>query len=120
MDTLNGKSAPHTPGPWIDLMRTMPGPSLTVPALRHCSSASRRHGSPAAHQFSAPPPELRTGKHIPAATASQHAEDAKTDGADEIPTSSPRHGRDNAWDFVNDCSKIRPWCMPLADASRYG
>src|SRR3981081_2578287 len=78
IDTLNGKSAPHMPGPWIELMRTMPGPSLTVPALRHCPSASR-----------------------------QHAEDAKTDGADEIPTSSPRHGGDNAWALLTTLQRSR-------------
>jgi len=66
------------------------------------------------------PPRLALGKHIAAAAARQHAEDAKTDGADEIPTGSPRHGRDNAWDFVNDSSKIPPRRMPLVRGSRYG
>jgi hypothetical protein len=66
------------------------------------------------------PPRLALGKHVAAAATRQHAEDAKTDGADEIPTSSPRHGGNNAWDFVNDSSKIPPRWMPLVRASRYG
>src|SRR5262244_2751731 len=41
------------PGPLIAFMRTMPGPSLTAPESRHCTSASRRHGSRSANQ---PPP----------------------------------------------------------------
>src|SRR5262249_55396766 len=53
VDTLSGKSAPHTPGPRIGRMRTMPAPSLTVPALRHCTSASWRHGARSAKK---PPP----------------------------------------------------------------
>ena len=43
--TFRGKSAPQIPGPSIGRSSAMPGPSLTAPDLRHCSSASRRHGS---------------------------------------------------------------------------
>src|SRR5262245_3702367 len=44
-DTVNGKSAPQAPGPLIGSMRTLPGPSLTAPELRHAISASRRQAS---------------------------------------------------------------------------
>ena len=50
-ETRSGKSAPHMPGPRIALMRTMPAPSLTVPALMHCTSASCRHGSRSAKKL---------------------------------------------------------------------
>src|SRR5262249_33940149 len=61
LDTLKGTSAPHIPGPRMGSRRTMPAPSLTVPALRHASSASCRHASRSAKK---PPPVQ------PASTAS--------------------------------------------------
>jgi hypothetical protein len=66
------------------------------------------------------PPRLALGKHVAAAATREHAEDAKDDGADEIPTNSPRHGADNATEFVNDSSKIRSPAARLVSPSHYG
>ena len=63
VDTFSGKSAPHTPGPRIALIRTMPAPSLTVPALRHSTSASSRHGSRSANML--PPLQPASTPRIP-------------------------------------------------------
>src|SRR5262249_12856592 len=42
-------------------------------------------------------PRLALGKKAAAAATRQHAEKAKNDGADEIPTHSPRHGASMRW-----------------------
>ena len=43
--TLSGCVAPHMPGPSIDEMRTMAGPSRTAPDFMQAVSACSRQGS---------------------------------------------------------------------------
>jgi hypothetical protein len=65
-DTLNGKSAPHMPGPLIAVTRTTPGPSRTEPAPMQRDSASLRQAArspmkpPPLHAASAPSPTTTT------------------------------------------------------------
>jgi hypothetical protein len=66
------------------------------------------------------PPRLALGKHVAAAATREHAEDAKSSRADQIPTNSPQHDRENAMDSVNDSSRTRIQGEPLVRASQYG
>jgi hypothetical protein len=66
------------------------------------------------------PPRLALGKPIAAAATREHAEDAKEDGADEIPANSPCHGRENASDFVNDSSTMSAGPERLVRALQHG
>src|SRR2546429_8632477 len=63
MLTLRGKSAPHTPGPWIGLTWAIAGPCLTTPVLKHSTSASCRQDSRASNQLRPQPTSVtRTRK----------------------------------------------------------
>src|SRR5580692_4813958 len=59
-ETLSGKSAPQAPGPEIGSIRTRSGLSLTLPDLRHATSASARHGSRSSEKNPRPHPASDT------------------------------------------------------------
>jgi hypothetical protein len=65
------------------------------------------------------PPRLALAKKIAAAATRKHAEGTNDTGANQIPTNSPRHGGDNAMQFVNDPSKIPPPAAWLSCALRH-
>src|SRR5579863_6669374 len=59
-ETFSGKSAPQAPGPEIGSIRTISGPSLTLPDFRHATSASARHGSRSSEKNPRPQPASET------------------------------------------------------------
>src|SRR5262245_58475709 len=65
-------------------------------------------------------PRLALGKKHAAAATRQHAEDAKDDGADEIPTHSPRHGGRMRWLLLTFLQRLARSTCRCRAPQRYG